>query len=141
MAGRKLPHIFNHRASYLAVFVVIVAILGVVSVISSRRVAAESSSLAETNGTLYPMGPLAGLRFEQTDGVRGVVVGEFEGSFDAATREIRIQGGKSRSSERTKRGETYSRFDPGSDIPLGSGFSFSVVASTFVATGDNPGTV
>jgi sugar lactone lactonase YvrE len=80
---------------------------------------------------------LAGQEFTASDGVNGVVVGEYEGYFDAVARSFSVQPVKSQS----QRGRSLnSRSDPGSDIPQGA-FGFTVINSVFIGTGDNPGTV
>jgi sugar lactone lactonase YvrE len=84
---------------------------------------------------------LAGLHFERGE-TGSLVVGEFEGSFDAATRRFTIEPAKRAQGSASGRSGLNARFDPGAEVPLGAGgFSFSVVASKFIATGDNPGTV
>lgn len=72
---------------------------------------------------------------------KGVVVGEFEGYFDSATRKMTVQPRRARESRATRGLNPTSRIYPGVEIGPGSGFNFQVVASKFQGTGDFPGTV
>ena len=72
----------------------------------------------------------------------GVVVGEFEGYFDGATRKMTIQPRRGAGSRTGRGGVTpQSRIYPGVEINPGSGYNFQVVASKFQGTGDYAGTV
>lgn len=84
---------------------------------------------------------LAGQEFPASDGVSGVVVGEFEGYFDATSRSFTTQPRKAPGAESRKDRRQNFRSDPSSDIPQGSGFGLIVINSAFISTGDNPGTV
>ena len=88
---------------------------------------------------------LAGQEFPASDGASGVVVGEYEGYFDAATRSFTVQPVKARpasSSIGSAKGRTpNSRSDPGSEVTPGSGFALTVINSAFIGSGDNPGTI
>ena len=123
MAGRELLSTLSRRVFRSKHLVAVVAIAAVAGAIWLGHAAASS---------LTPVSP-AGQRFEQSES--GVVAGEFEGSFNAETRSFTIAPKAARAS---KGRALNSRFDPGAEV---SGFSFSVVASKFIGTGDNAGTV
>ncbi len=83
---------------------------------------------------------LSGQQFPASDGVSGVVVGEYEGYIDAVTRTFSVQPVKGATGS-TRGRRLTSRSDPGSEVPQGSGFFLSVVNSAFIGSGDNPGTI
>lgn len=136
------------------VIIALVALsLAAVGAWSWRRAAAErSTSSASAPALTAPSASpfssssrsglisLAGREFPVSDGAPGIVVGEFEGYFNAASRSLTVQPSKAYGSASRKVRNLASRSDPGSEIPQGS-FGLNIVNSVFISTGDNPGTV
>lgn len=155
MAGCEYLFSLRRRASHSTVIIALAALfLTAAGVWSwSQAVAERSTSTAlaamsapasaPTAPSIPPSGlvSLAGQRFPASDGAPGVVVGEFEGYFDAASRKLSVQPMKAQAAAARKDRRQNSRSDPGSDVPQGSGFGLVVVNSAFISTGDNPGTV
>ncbi len=83
---------------------------------------------------------LAGQVFPASDGVRGVVLGEYEGYFDALTRSLTVQPAKARAGQSPIGRNQTSRSNPGSEVTPGN-FGLTVVNSAFIGTGDHPGTI
>lgn len=148
MAGRKYLNSMCRRASRRATLIAFVTLcLAGTSVLNWYQAAAKRRG---HSATASPMSPtvttnaanagslisLAGREFPQSDGEQGVVVGEFEGSFDAKTRKLSLQ-----SKSEGKESRLWTRSDPSGEVPVGAGFGFRVVRSDFVNTADNPATV
>jgi sugar lactone lactonase YvrE len=145
----------RRRSSHSTVVIALIALFLTATGVWSWRHAASGRSIpavfagasASAPALNAPSAPssglisLAGQEFPASDGVSGVVVGEFEGYFDAALRGFTVQPGRAPGAESRKDRRLNSRSDPGSDVPQGSGFGLIVVNSAFISTGDNPGTV
>jgi streptogramin lyase len=146
MAGRDHLLCSSRRVSQSTVIVALVMLSLVLAVgVELHRTTAKHSN----SGTSHPSGlsiftssqviparsaPISpsGLGFQLNEGTRSVLVGEFDGRFDAGTRRLTIQPKGSR---------IFSGVIPGGEVPQGSGFSFNVINSTFINSGDNPATV
>jgi sugar lactone lactonase YvrE len=104
----------------------------------------ESSAFAPTiNESSAPAAglvSLAGQVFPASDGVSGVVLGEYEGYFDALTQSFTMQPAKARARQSSMERNQTSRSNPGSEVRQGL-FGLTVINSAFIGTGDNPGTV
>jgi sugar lactone lactonase YvrE len=152
MAGREYLFPLRRRTSPSTAVIAFVALsLTATSAWWSQRAGAErpttSTSVAMSAGdaTINASSPkpisLAGRKFYVDEGLRGVVVGEFEGTLDPAARSFTTRPVTSFGAEWRKLRDLAFRSDPGSEIPQGSGFGLSVVNSVFLPSGDNPGTV
>ncbi|MDX2033534.1 MAG: hypothetical protein SF339_22850 [Blastocatellia bacterium] len=146
MAGREYLFIATLRAwvrgvrraeRSTAVIALVVALVGVGS-LSLRGVdAGRAGRRAESSARRAAAAP----QIADANAGRGVVVGEFEGYFDSATRRMTVQPRAAREGRGARGLNPTSRIYPGVEINPGSGFTFSVVASKFQGTGDFPGTV
>lgn len=145
MAGREYLLSLCRRVSRSTVVVALVAVcLAGASVMSWRQAAAErmvNGAAASSTANAVNAGSLISLNgreFTQSDGTQGAVVGEFEGYFDGKTRSFSLQP---KGSGEGRSGRLFSRSDPSGEVAQGSGFSFRVVRSALITTGDNPATV
>ncbi len=147
MAGRE--SIFNLRrlASRRAAMVAFIAFcLAGAGFMSWRHQAAERKETGKATATSVPsvnnasLISLNGRAFEQSDGVQGAVVGDFEGYFDGKTRSFTLQPKSGRSTS-GKGSRLYSRSDPSGEVSQGAGFSFRVVRSALVGSADQSATV
>ena len=147
MAGRE--YIFNlyRLALRRAVFVALVAVLlAGAALMSWRHQAAERVGISATTAASAPavntasLLSLNGRTFEQSEGLQGAVMGEFEGYFDGKTRSFSLKP-RDANATRTKDTRLYSRSDPSGEVAQGAGFGFRVVRSAFVNNADNPPTV
>lgn len=130
MAGREFQSGLRRRAARSTALIALVALVLLSgSALAWRRVAALRSQPAAD-----PAATLAG-----QEQLKDSVIGEFDGYFDAATRRIVIQPKTNVGSARGR--AVNGRNDPNSELTRGTQFGFSVIASKFIATGDNPGTV
>ncbi|MBI1764409.1 MAG: hypothetical protein HYR56_23530 [Acidobacteria bacterium] len=69
----------------------------------------------------------------------GAVVADYEGTFDPRTKQMVLQTART---ERTADGRTRNvRVDPNSEVPRNTGFTFTVVNSTFIQSGDLAGKI
>ncbi|MFN0086818.1 MAG: hypothetical protein ACKVX9_15615 [Blastocatellia bacterium] len=122
----------------------IAALVGVGSLSLHRVDASRSGRRPESGperGIAAAQSSPAASRASDAEMERGVVVGEFEGYFDSATRRMTVQPRRAREGRSTRDLNPMSRIYPGVEIGPGSGFNFQVVASKFQGTGDFPGTV
>ncbi len=138
MAGREYLLSLRRRALRSTITLALTALSLVIAVgFALHRAAAKHSSSFNPASTVS----LAGQQFPVNEGTGGSVLGEFEGRFDAATRRFTIQPIVARKSDSSDAGRVAFRSVPGGEVPQGSGFSFSVVNSAFINSGDNPATV
>lgn len=143
MAGRE--YIFNlyRLASRRAVVLALVAVfLAGAGFMNWRHQAAERKMSAamvasEPAHSTASLVSLDGRTFEQSEGLQGSVVGEFEGYFDSKTRSFTVNP-KSARTNGSKDSRLYSRSDPSGEV---AGFGRRVIRSAFVNNGDNPPTV
>lgn len=147
MAGRE--SIFNLRrlVSRQAAVVAFIAFCLVGAGLTSwRHQAAERKEMSTVTATsVSPVNAaslisLNGRAFEQSDGLQGAVVGEFEGYFDGKTRSFSLQPRGTRSAD-GKGSRLYSRSDPSGEVSQGAGFGFRVVRSALVGNADQSATV
>lgn len=152
MAGRVNLNNLCRRASRSTAVVTLIALsLALGSGLTLSRAAAEhfSPGAAKTALTALAAAPsagafvnLAGRELQVDESTGSVVVGEFEGQYDAATRSFSVRPRADRVGGAGRGRNLSSRSNPSSEVPLGAnGFLFNVVASTFIGSGDNPGTV
>jgi sugar lactone lactonase YvrE len=137
MAGRKQPSSKVRRNSIALLATFLGLFLALAALYSLRQAIAGKNPLPGKETRPTAIQSLDGMRFEQTD-AGSAVIGEYDGMFDPASGQMRILERKTASKIRNSR--IASRFEPGSEVAPGS-FGFSVLASTFIASGDNPGTV
>lgn len=154
MAGRVNTNALPRRVFIPSVIIALIAmgLLGVSGSMLRRASAARSLSgmapvgAATVNGVApsASLVSLEGLQFPFDEGAGGYLIGEYEGQYSAATRQFTVQPRTSGGTSSTAAGRTgaSARFNPGAEVPRGgAGFSFSVVNSAFVNTGNNPATV
>ncbi|MBK9708458.1 MAG: hypothetical protein IPO77_16075 [Acidobacteria bacterium] len=153
MAGREFIFGLSHRVSRSTVLVAMIAIsLIFASVLTLNRALAERKAAADRTNTVnastsHGSGPESGNasgmaiagQVQASEGAESsLVVGEFEGSFDARTRRFNIQPAVRGSGAGAG---LEVRSNPSGDIAQGGAFNFGAVNSSFVNTGDNPATV
>ena len=140
MACREFLLGLRRRASRSTAIVALVAIcLLSGSALAWRRAAAKHIDLLSESSSGLPASVTNNLIAQEQS--KDGLIGEFEGYFDAATRRIVIQP-KTGNGTVKRLGRTVDgRNDPNAEVAQGSQFGFSVIASKFIATGDNPGTV
>lgn len=147
MAGRE--YIFNlyRLASRRMVVVALVAVLLAGAAMmnwrnqaAEREVSAAMSSTVPVANTTTSLLSLNGRTFEQSDGLQGAVMGEFEGYFDGKTGSFTLTPRGSKSTN-GKDNRLFSRSDPSGEVGQGIGFTPKVVRSAFVNDGNNPPTV
>ena len=147
MAGRE--YIFNlyRLASRRMVVVALVAVLLAGAAMmnwrnqaAEREVSAAMSSTVPVANTTTSLLSLNGRTFEQSDGLQGAVMGEFEGYFDGKTGSFTLTPRGSKSTN-GKDNRLFSRSDPSGEVGQGVGFTPKVVRSAFVNDGNNPPTV
>ena len=146
MAGRE--YIFNlyRRASRHTVILALVAVLLAGTGLMSWRHQAAERGVSVTTAVSAPAAnatslvSLNGRTFEQSEGLQGAVVGEYEGYFDGKTKSFSL-GPKGSKTTGAKDSRLYSRSDPSGEVERGAGFGFRVVRSAYVNTADNPPTV
>lgn len=157
MAVREHKNARLRRASIPTILIAIIGVLGTgvsglmldgasaARLLGAREVVSGSGA-TESVAAVAPAASLVsleGVQFPYDAGAGGYLIGEYEGEFTPATGKITIR-------EKAKTGLTgrgtglaapSSRFNPGADVPAGSGFSFSVVNSVFNETSNNSGVV
>ncbi len=147
MAGRE--SIFNLRrlVSRQAAVVAFIAFCLIGAGLTTWRHQAaerkETSTMTETSVSHVNAASLISLNgrtFEQSDGLQGAVVGEYQGYFDGKTRSFTLQPRGNRSSD-GKGSQLYSRSDPSGEVSQGAGFSFRVVRSALVGNAEQSATV
>ncbi len=79
----------------------------------------------------------------QDEQAQGAVIAGYEGSFDPQTKQLIIQGGRA-ITERVTAGRTPNatvsgRSNPNQEVPRNSAYTFNVVNSTFLSSGDQAG--
>lgn len=146
MAGRKYFNSMCRRATRRTALIALVALCLVGASVMNWRQAAAKRRV--NSATVTPLPPasgtsvagagslvsLNGREFPQSDGEQGVVIGEFEGNFDANTRSFSL---RTISAEK-KGNRLMARSDPNTEAPIGPG---RVVRSQFVNTPDTPATI
>lgn len=137
MAGRIQPSSKVRRSSFVVLATSLGLFLAFAGLFSLRQAIAGKNSLAGKETRPTATLSLEGIQFEQAD-AGSAVIGEYDGMYDTASGKMTIHERKTGSKIRNSR--IAARFEPGSEVAPGS-FGFSVVASTFIASGDNPGTV
>ena len=155
MAVRENNNAKLRRAFAPAILIAIIGILGlsVRGLMLDRASAASGESKADlatpgvsiTTTPAVPVAPasalvsLEGVQFPYDEGAGGYLVGEYEGEFNPATGKFSLR-------EKTRTGVTpgrtsgiAGRFNPGAEVPLGAGFSFSIVNTAYVDASSSVG--
>jgi hypothetical protein len=71
----------------------------------------------------------------------GLVISEYEGSFDPRTKQLVLEPPTAVRSAPTRDGRTNTRVDPNTVVPFNTGFTRTVINSTFIQTGDLAGNI
>lgn len=149
MAGREYLFKLCRRTERRAVLVALVTLcLFSAGMLALRQEAAERTStktgVSASSATVSPvrnnaaLASLAGREFAVSE--EGAVVGEYEGYFDGATRTLRVKA-KDAAAGAGKGRRSDARHDPSGDLVRGQDYTFTVLRSAYVNTGNNPATV